>query len=331
MQSISVKKGNVLVLVAELVDYVNPVEVGHAAIEASALVMKAEVDSESKSEKAARALEKAEEARAEAEKARAEADEKESQTQELAEQLADAEKAAEDAKAAAQNAADEAASQPVAGVIKFKLRGEKLKNTEGLFRKPDPFFALQKPKEDGDDWDNVLISNVERDTLNPSWGEVEVEICALGDGDLDGVLRVVVFDHEKDGKHDLMGFFESSVNGLLSASETDEFISIMRKGRETGQIFVEEADLSGYVDPEETKQQLKELNDKADTARFFVMGKSAAVKSATDAAEEAQSTAEYMAQKAETAAEQAETASSEFEAAKAALEEAASKLAALVE
>mmetsp|Transcript_56261 Transcript_56261/g.168458 ORF Transcript_56261/g.168458 Transcript_56261/m.168458 type:complete len:536 (-) Transcript_56261:163-1770(-) len=308
--------GSVLILMAELIDYVNPVDVGRAAIEAAAVALKSRAYFESTSEAAARALEKAE-------TACAVADEKESHSQELAEELADAEKAAADAKDTAKEAADEADSQPVAGTLNFELKGKKLKNTEGLFRKPDPFFAIQKPSGESGEWDMVLTSDVIMNTLNPSWQEVQVELSALGNADLDGALRFVVFDKESDGKHELMGCFETSVNGLLSANEDNDEISMMKGGNETGTIIVAEAGLANYVDPSVNEKKLKELADKAEEARFFVMGRKAGAKVALDAAEKARNDAEELKKEADAAAEEAR-------AAEVAADEAADNLAAVV-
>lgn len=304
--------GNAFILGAELVGYVNPVDVGRVAIEAAATAVHAKDEYEAESAAAAAALEKAQ-------KARATADEKSAHAQDLADQLADAEKAAVDAKAVAQKAADDAASLPATGTLALKLKGEKLKNTEGLFRKPDPFFALQKQSEAGE-WNNVLVSDVIKDTLNPSWEEVNLDLSALGCGDLDSALRIVVFDQESDGKHELMGFFESSVNGLLSSSESGQSICMPKKG---GTIIVAEAALSGYVDPSETKKKLKELDDKAVEAKYFMIGRKAAAKVASDAADEANNDADELSSQADSSAEEAAVS-------KAAAEEAASKLAAVV-
>ena len=48
---------------------------------------------------------------------------------------------------------------------------------------------------------SVYIPN----NLNPWWEPVSVDIDALCEGKRNKVFRILVFDHESDGKHDLMG------------------------------------------------------------------------------------------------------------------------------
>lgn len=127
------------------------------------------------------------------------------------------------------------------------MKGIKLKNTEGFMRKSDPFFELNRNVNAAGaaTWDNVFRSNVVQDNLSPDWEEASVEISILCGGDLDLPIMVKVFDFESDGKHDLMGQFETSVNGLVAASSSNSNIQLEKKGKPTGTIVVTKAELSG--------------------------------------------------------------------------------------
>jgi len=307
--------GDVHIVSAELIDYVDPRHVGRNAINLAVAAMRTKAEADKKSAEAAKAYKMAEDAQVTAEA-------KEAEATGVAEQLAEAETAEADAKSALKEFADEVASQEFGGTFSFKLRGEKLKDIE-FFGKSDPFFVIQKPAEADGKWANVYVSNAIKNCLDPLWAEADVDLCELSSGDLDESVRVVVFDEEKSGNHKLMGSFESSVNGLLSAASSKTPLSMTKGGNETGHIFVDEANLTGYVDPKAYEQKMKELEDKVDEARFFVMGRKAASKVASKAAAEARETADDLAEKAE-------SAKTEAEAAKILAEVAAEKLTEIV-
>ena len=139
--------GSILVLGAELVGYENPRKQAMEVMEATANVVLAKADAEAKSQVAATAVEEAEEAKATTE-------ENEQEVNVLAEELTEAEATASAAEEAAKEAAEAAADQTVEGILTFQFSGKHLINTEGIFRKPDPFFVIQKANEsDGEiDW-----------------------------------------------------------------------------------------------------------------------------------------------------------------------------------
>lgn len=137
-------------------------------------------------------------------------------------------------------------------MLRLKMKGIKLKNTEGFMRKSDPFFEVCRRLDSagGLTWDNVFRSNVVMDNLSPTWNDATMELSTLCDGDLSKPIQINVYDYEGSGKHVLMGQFETTVNGLLAASTggTDNMakaIMLKRKGKETGKILVLKADVAG--------------------------------------------------------------------------------------
>lgn len=140
-------------------------------------------------------------------------------------------------------------------MLRLKMKGVKLKNTEGFMKKSDPFFEVERRLDSagGLTWDNVYRSNVVQDNLSPTWNEAAIELSTLCGGDLSKPIQVAVYDHESDGKHVLMGQFVSSVNDLVNASTggTDNMskaITLKRKGKETGNILVLKAEVTGVQD-----------------------------------------------------------------------------------
>lgn len=131
------------------------------------------------------------------------------------------------------------------GLIRLQMKGTKLKNTEGIFAKPDPFFELSRGinSAGGSTWDNVFRSPVIMDTLNPSWETVVVPLSTLCGGDIDSSIQVSVYDHESSGKHVIIGKFETTAK-MLSEKVGADF-ELTHKGKKTGTIHIEKAELVG--------------------------------------------------------------------------------------
>lgn len=139
------------------------------------------------------------------------------------------------------------------GKLKLKMSGIKFKNFDGLFNKSDPFFEFRKKDAGavGSNWNVVHRSSYIKNDLNPDWQEEILDLNNLCNGNLDELIILSVYDHEGDGKHELMGEVQTSVNGLIAAKKTDGF-EMKRKGKVTGRIVVHVAEVlqgdSGNID-----------------------------------------------------------------------------------
>ena len=104
-----------------------------------------------------------------------------------------------------------AAPRP-AGKLALRMRGIKLKNVEGMFKKSDPFYELRRTYDGpgGGSWTPVYRSKHVKNNLNPKWEPATIDVNTLCDGDLDRRLQVAIFDHEGSGKHETMGTFETT-------------------------------------------------------------------------------------------------------------------------
>jgi len=127
------------------------------------------------------------------------------------------------------------------GVLRLKMAGEELTNTDGWFNKSDPFYQFRKKDQGfrGSEWNVVHKSEYIKDNLNPEWDEALIDLYTLCGGDYDETLYLDLYDNESSGEHELMGQIETSVNGLL---ESDGF-TLMKDGEETGRLIVQEAEL----------------------------------------------------------------------------------------
>jgi len=132
-----------------------------------------------------------------------------------------------------------------AGKLALCLQGIKLKNVDGLFGKSDPFFEVRRTYDGagGGSWTPVYRGKHIKNNLNPKWEPASIDVNALCDGDLNRRIQVAVFDHEKNGKHNTMGAFDTTVNELVK-SVGGKFA--LKKGSKSyGTITVDECKIIG--------------------------------------------------------------------------------------
>jgi hypothetical protein len=98
------------------------------------------------------------------------------------------------------------------GLLALCLRGIKLENVEGMFKKSDPFYELRRTYDgpSGGAWTAVYRSKQVMDNLDPKWEPATIDVNKLCDGDLGRRVQVALFDWEKSGKHVSMGTFETT-------------------------------------------------------------------------------------------------------------------------
>eukprot|EP00970_Alexandrium_tamarense_P002251 scaffold324_cov188-Alexandrium_tamarense.AAC.10 len=137
------------------------------------------------------------------------------------------------------------------GQLALCLRGIKLKNVEGLFKKSDPFYEFRRTYEGpgGGSWTPVYRSKQVKDNLNPKWEPATVDVNALCGGDLDRRLQVAIYDFESSGKHQSMGSFETTVNELLKAAVSKGTFTPKKGSKSYGTIAVDECKITGAESP----------------------------------------------------------------------------------
>ena len=135
------------------------------------------------------------------------------------------------------------------GTLRLALQGIKLSNTEGMFNKSDPFYEVKRKVTgpSGDVWDVIYRSKHVSNALNPRWADSTIDLAALCGGNLEQHIQISVYDHEKSGKHVLMGEIETSVRELVAAKNSGPF-TLRRKGKDKGRLAVNRADLIGIED-----------------------------------------------------------------------------------
>ncbi|CAM9798021.1 unnamed protein product [Lampetra planeri] len=87
-----------------------------------------------------------------------------------------------------------------------------------LFGKSDPYLEFFKMGDDGT-WQMVHRTEVIKNNLNPTWRPFSIPLQALCNGDLERDVRVVCYDYDSDGSHDLIGEFKTNVKNLQQAEK----------------------------------------------------------------------------------------------------------------
>ena len=153
----------------------------------------------------------------------------------------------------------EKAAEVHSGSLNLAMKGIKLKNVDGLFGKSDPFFEISKHIQaaGGPTWQVVYRSQPVQNDLNPKWEPVTLDMNELCDGNHSKPILVSVFDFEKKGKHEPMGFFETNVAGLMNAVtsgsgdvknvDTSKAFKLTRKGKFFGHVIVTAATVTGVT------------------------------------------------------------------------------------
>lgn len=133
------------------------------------------------------------------------------------------------------------------GMLRLQLKGNKLKNVEGLLSKSDPFFELSRKVDAAGSltWDNVYRSKDVHNNLNPQWDTAVIDLSVLCAGDMSCPILVSVFDHESSGKHKPMGSFETTVDGFVEAANSKDPLQLLKKGKKVGSITVTRAEITG--------------------------------------------------------------------------------------
>lgn len=133
-----------------------------------------------------------------------------------------------------------------AGKLALRMHGVKLKNVDGLFGKSDPFFEVRRTYDGGaggGSWTPVYRGKHVKNDLNPKWEPASIDVNTLCDGNLDRRIQVAVFDWEKNGKHDAMGAFETTVNELTKSA--DKSFTLTKGSKSYGTIVVDDCKVIG--------------------------------------------------------------------------------------
>ncbi|KAI6661556.1 Copine-9-like [Oopsacas minuta] len=104
--------------------------------------------------------------------------------------------------------------------------------------KSDPYLEIHKTRETGRPI-LVHITEVIKNTLNPSWKPFEIDLTALCSGDLSLPISFTVYDWDSSGKPDLIGSFRTSFKEIhpLAGGKKEFFLINEEIKRKKGSTY----------------------------------------------------------------------------------------------
>ncbi|XP_059156094.1 copine-3-like [Physella acuta] len=102
-------------------------------------------------------------------------------------------------------------------LLMFQFSAKKLSNKD-LLSKSDPFLEISQPVSDGS-WQIAHRTEVIKNNLNPEWRPFTLRMKSICNGDMTRPIRFTVFDFDKNGSHDLIGSFESTLSEIIKAKD----------------------------------------------------------------------------------------------------------------
>lgn len=145
-----------------------------------------------------------------------------------------------------------------AGTLRLSLAGSGLKNVAGTFGKSDPFYEISAGinAAGGMTWQPVFRSEHVNNNLNPVWKPATLDIGRLCGGDLSKAMQITIWDWHKNGKHEIMGICETCVGALVEvAASNNAKLTLRKKTKDTGELFVKAANVDGVSGGQQTQQQ----------------------------------------------------------------------------
>ncbi|XP_064487021.1 copine-8-like isoform X2 [Ornithodoros turicata] len=113
-------------------------------------------------------------------------------------------------------------------IIDMQWNGHKL-DKKDWFGKSDPFLQFYRISEDNT-YTAVFRTEAVKKSLNPTWRPFAIQMRQLSGGDEDRTIKVVCYDWDFDGGHDLIGEFYTNVKTLaLGPGTRNEYELINKK------------------------------------------------------------------------------------------------------
>lgn len=131
-------------------------------------------------------------------------------------------------------------SAEIMKTIHMQISANSLKDMDAV-SKSDPFFSF-KSRDPYGYFSSVYTSEHIMDDLNPRWKPFSVLDADLCRGDYNAQLKLVVFDWDKGGSHDMIGSCDVTVNSLMTAYSRGaplELVNPKKRSGRRGMINIE--------------------------------------------------------------------------------------------
>ncbi|CAH1780422.1 unnamed protein product [Owenia fusiformis] len=114
-------------------------------------------------------------------------------------------------------------------VVQLSFRAEKLDKKDFL-SKSDPYLEFCREAANGK-WVVVHRTEVVDNNLNPQWKPFELPIRTLCGGHYDKVIKVICYDYDDDGSHDLIGEFSTKLSEMIDCPKSWDCINPKKKAK----------------------------------------------------------------------------------------------------
>lgn len=104
--------------------------------------------------------------------------------------------------------------------VKFKLSASNLDKKDFL-GKSDPYVVLHRADSTGQSFSAVHKTEYVKQNLNPVWNDFTVSLALICGNDINLPILFEVFDWDKDGGHDLIGTFKTTIAEMRVKKEFD--------------------------------------------------------------------------------------------------------------
>lgn len=106
-------------------------------------------------------------------------------------------------------------------VLSLNIKATKLDNKDFL-GKSDPYLEFWRENGDGA-WSLAHRTEVIKNSLNPVWRPFQISLHTLCGGDTERKVKVICYDWDKDGGHDLIGQFFTTVSEIEKSKKPHDF------------------------------------------------------------------------------------------------------------
>ncbi|KAH7351773.1 hypothetical protein KP509_19G013600 [Ceratopteris richardii] len=116
-------------------------------------------------------------------------------------------------------------------IVEITASCSELENKD-FFSKSDPFLTISKRNEDGS-FTPVFKTEVKRNTLDPKWKPIKITLQQLCNGDKDYPLKFDCLNFNGNGRHDLIGSLQVSLNSIQKYAKESAELNLERQSSGT--------------------------------------------------------------------------------------------------
>ena len=111
-------------------------------------------------------------------------------------------------------------------MLYLKCSAKNLDSKNYFFGKSDPFLIISRGDVSSEQFSPVYKSEYFTKTLNCSWKPFELTVQRLCNGDYNRPIRLEVYDWNRSGNHELIGFHQTTLDELVKSGSQKSYILV---------------------------------------------------------------------------------------------------------